>query len=218
MVDLVSPSGRLVGIDASEVMVCEARRRAVALAAPVTFEVGNALKLPFPDGAFDICRAATLLMHVADAGRVLTEMVRVVRKGGLVAVFDFDWDTMIIDHPDKQTTRTIVLSYSDSLRNGWIGRQLPRLFQERCLEVRSIDPVQVSLNFTMCDLTLGGHLAALQENGMLSAATIQQWWENLQRRRAGDPAGQHCGLHHCWRQELRFVFLNGRFTANDLQP
>ena len=36
---------------------------------------------------------------------------------------------MIIDHPDKETTRTIVLTYSDSIRNGWIGRQLPRLFK-----------------------------------------------------------------------------------------
>ena len=94
--------------------------------------------LPFPDGTFDVCCAARLLEHLSDAERALTEMVRVSRLGGRIVVFDFDWDTLIIDHPDKETTRTIVLSYSDSIRNGWIGRQLPRLFKEQHLEMLSI--------------------------------------------------------------------------------
>ena len=70
---------------------------------------------------FDVCRAARLLEHLPDAGQALAEMARVTRRGGQVVVFDLDWDTLIIDHPDKETTRTIVLSYSDSIRNGWIG-------------------------------------------------------------------------------------------------
>jgi hypothetical protein len=86
----------------------------------------------------------------------------------------------MIDHPDKKTTRTIVLSYSDSLRNGWIGRQLPRLFKEQHLEVLSIDPVQVFPHYALAELFLGGHLTALQTNGTLSAARAQQWWEYLQ--------------------------------------
>ena len=60
-------------------------------------------------------------------------MVRVTRPGGRIVVFDFDWDTLIIDHPDKETTRTVVLTYSDSIQNGWIGRQLPRLFDSLVL-------------------------------------------------------------------------------------
>ena len=45
-------------------------------------------------------------------------MARVTRQGGRVVVFDLDWDTLIIDHPDREATRTIVLSDSDSIRNG----------------------------------------------------------------------------------------------------
>ena len=53
MVELVGPAGRLVGLDASEVMIAEAttipilsnllveRRRAKALCVPITFEVGE---------------------------------------------------------------------------------------------------------------------------------------------------------------------------------
>ncbi|HEY8283078.1 MAG TPA: methyltransferase domain-containing protein [Chloroflexota bacterium] len=180
MGELVGPAGRLVGLDASEVMIAEARRRAKEVHAPITFEVGEARALPFPDGTFDVCRAERLLEHLPDAERALAEMVRVTRPGGRILAFDFDWDTLIIDHPDKETTRTIVRSYSDSIRNGWIGRQLPRLFKEQHLEILSLDPVQVFVHYAMAELFLGSHLTVLQTSGTLSASRARQWWEYLQ--------------------------------------
>ena len=181
MAKLVGPTGRLVAVDASEVMIAEARKRAKELNLDVTLEVCDVQALPFPDGTFDVCRAARLLEHLPDAGRALAEMARVTRPGGRVVVFDFDWDTLIIDHPDKDTTRTIVRSYSDSILNGWIGRQLPRLFKEQHLEVLSIDPVQVFVHYSLVELFLGSHLTLLQTNGTLSADEAQQWWQSLQR-------------------------------------
>jgi ubiquinone/menaquinone biosynthesis C-methylase UbiE len=181
LVDIVGPAGRLAGLDASEAMIAEARRRAAERQVPVTFEVGEVQALPFPDAAFDVCRAARLLEHLPDAGRALSEMARVTRNGGRVVVFDFDWDTLIIDHPDKETTRTIVLSYSDSIRNGWIGRQLPRLFKEQGLEVLSVNPVQVFVHYALAELFLGSHLAQLQAGGTLSPARARRWWEYLRR-------------------------------------
>jgi ubiquinone/menaquinone biosynthesis C-methylase UbiE len=116
-----------------------------------------------------VCRASRLLEHLPDAGQALSEMVRVTRKGGRVVVFDFDWDTLIIDHPDRETTRTVVLSYSDSIRNGWIGRQLPRLFKEQGFEALSIDPVQVFVHYALAELFLGSH-----------PDQARRWWEYLQ--------------------------------------
>jgi ubiquinone/menaquinone biosynthesis C-methylase UbiE len=148
---------------------------------PITFEVGDATALPFPDGTFDVCRAARVLEHLADAPRALSEMVRVTRPDGRVVAFDFDWDTLIIDHPDKQKTRTVVLTYADSIRNGWIGRQLPRLFREQRLHLLSIDPVQVFVHYALAELFLGSHLVALQTDGTLRPDQARQWWEYLQR-------------------------------------
>lgn len=98
---LVGPAGRLVGLDASGVMIAEARRRAADLGVCVTFDVGDAQALPFPDNTFDLCRAARLLEHLPDATRSLMEMVRVTRHGGRIAVFDFDWDTLINRPPGQ---------------------------------------------------------------------------------------------------------------------
>lgn len=180
MVNQVGASGRLVGLDTSEVMIAEARRRAEPFKAPISFELGSVHALPFPDGAFDVCRAERLLEHLPDAAGALAEMARVTRKGGRVAVYDFDWDTLIIDHPDKETTRTIVRSYSNSITNGWIGRQLPRLFKEHHLKVLSFDPIQVFVHYSLTELFLGSHLALLQTNGTLSPDAARTWWEYLQ--------------------------------------
>ena len=181
LVTEVGSAGRLVGLDASEVMIAEARRRAEEIGVPITFEVGEVQALPFPDASFDACRAARLLEHLPDAGQALAEMARVTRPGGQILVFDFDWDTLIIDHPDKETTRTIVLSYSDAIRNGWVGRQLPRLFKEQHLTVDSIDPMQVFVHYAMAELFLGSHLTALQTTGMLAGDRAREWWEYLQQ-------------------------------------
>ena len=178
---LVGPTGRLVGLDASEVMIAEARRRASALGLPIVFEQGDVEALPFEGDSFDACRAARLLEHLPNAERALAEMVRVVRHHGRIVVFDFDWDTLVIDHPDKQTTRMIVLSYADSIRNGWIGRQLPRLFKEQHLGVRSFDPVQVFVHDSLAELFLGSHLTRLQTNGILSPDSARRWWDYLRQ-------------------------------------
>jgi len=178
---IVGPSGRLVGVDSSEVMIAEARRRAAELGVAVTFERGDVQALSFRDGTFDVCRALRLLEHVSDPARALAEMARVTRPGGRVVVFDFDWDTFVIDHPDKATTRTIVLSYSDAITNGWIGRQIPRLLKEQRLNVLSVDPVQIFVHYALLELFLGSHLARLQTDGTLSAETARRWWEDVQR-------------------------------------
>jgi SAM-dependent methyltransferase len=137
--------------------------------------------LPFPEGTFDVCRAARLLEHLPGTTQALAEMARVARPGGRIVVFDIDWDTLIFDHPDKETTRMFVLSHAGTIRNGWIGRQLPRLFKEQHVAVRSIDPVQVYVHYALAELAFGGHLALLQTNGTLSAARAQQWWAYLQQ-------------------------------------
>lgn len=180
LADIVAPGGRLVGLDASEIMLAEARRRAEARGAAARFAQGDVEALPFGDGTFDACRAARLLVHLADPARAIAEMARVVRPGGRVVVYDFDWGSFIIDHPDKSTTQTFVSTYSDSLRNGWIGRQLPRLFKQQGLEVTAFVPLQVFVHYALAELAFGSHLALLQTNGTLSGAQAQTWWRYLQ--------------------------------------
>ena len=47
---------------------------------------GDALDLPFADGAFDCVIASEILEHVPEDGRAIAELVRVLKPGGTLAV------------------------------------------------------------------------------------------------------------------------------------
>lgn len=66
-----------------EAMTVEGEAPAGALGAAV---VGDALALPFADGAFDRVIAAEVLEHIGDDAGALSELVRVLRPGGTMAV------------------------------------------------------------------------------------------------------------------------------------
>ncbi len=176
----VGPTGRVVGVDFSEAMIVDARSRAAASESAVTFEVGDVQNLPFADETFDACRAERTLMHVPDSVRAVSEMVRVTRHGGRIAVFDFDWDTHIIDSAYSDTTRKITRSFSDAMKNGRIGRQLPRLFKRNGLVDVTVSPHTMFVPYGFLELLLGGHLASAQLAGILSPGEVSDWWTDLQ--------------------------------------
>ncbi len=81
---------RVTGIDLTPeyVQVAEALTRMVGLAGQVDFRAGSATALPFADASFD---AATLLhvgMNIADKPALFAGVARVLRPGGLFAIYD----------------------------------------------------------------------------------------------------------------------------------
>jgi demethylmenaquinone methyltransferase / 2-methoxy-6-polyprenyl-1,4-benzoquinol methylase len=90
----VSPGGEVVGSDFSEAMLALARGKAARAApAPVRFEWGDALALPYGDGAFDAATVGFGARNFSDLARGLAEMVRVVRPGGRVVVLEITTPT-----------------------------------------------------------------------------------------------------------------------------
>src|SRR3546814_4047995 len=81
---------RVTGVDITPefVAVAPGLTRLVGLADRVDHHVGSALGLPFQDGSFD---GATLLhvgMNIPDKKRLCTEAQRVLRRGGVFAIYD----------------------------------------------------------------------------------------------------------------------------------
>lgn len=133
----VAPGGRVVGIDASSAMIALARELADSskLGECIEFRSEDCRKLSFADATFDLSFAATTLAHVPDAARALAEMFRVTRPGGRVAVFDFDSDSTLIAHPDRELTRRIVRAFADyGAVDGWLARSLPGHFRDLGLQ------------------------------------------------------------------------------------
>lgn len=82
----------VVGVDRMDAMVAAAARRASTskLASRVSFVCGDALALPFPDGAFDVVLSECMTTLI-DTERALSEFIRVTRRGGVVGDADMTW-------------------------------------------------------------------------------------------------------------------------------
>ncbi|MFO1150043.1 MAG: methyltransferase domain-containing protein [Alsobacter sp.] len=75
-------------LDPSEGQIAFALKREAA--SPARFRQGDAMDLPFDDGAFDAAVMALVLFFVPDPRKGLAELVRVVRPGGLVCAYMWD--------------------------------------------------------------------------------------------------------------------------------
>jgi demethylmenaquinone methyltransferase/2-methoxy-6-polyprenyl-1,4-benzoquinol methylase len=80
--------GRVVGLDFSAPMLELAAGKSAAAGAAVEWIQGNALELPFADATFDAATVGFGVRNVADLPRAISEMVRVVRPGGRVAILE----------------------------------------------------------------------------------------------------------------------------------
>jgi SAM-dependent methyltransferase len=90
---MASRVGSVRGVDLTPAMVAEAERRAHEEGIDnVSFALGDATALDFPDTSFDGAITRLSLHHIPVAGRVVAEMARVVRPGGCVAVSDLAAD------------------------------------------------------------------------------------------------------------------------------
>ncbi len=85
----VGPDGDVVGTDFCAPMLAPAPGKARRAGLDVTFEVADALALPYADGSFDIASIAFGIRNVDSPAQCLREMARVVKPGGRVLVLEF---------------------------------------------------------------------------------------------------------------------------------
>ena len=78
----------VIAIDPSDDQLAYARTRPGAKMAG--FQVGDAQKIPFDDGSFDVAIMALVLSFLPDPAKAVAEMARVVRPGGWVATYMWD--------------------------------------------------------------------------------------------------------------------------------
>ncbi len=183
LANLVGPGGLAVGVDTSEFMITEAKRRTLGSGLPIEFYTASVDVLPFLEGTFDGCRADRLLQHLDDPRRTLREMVRVIRPGGRIVVSEPDWETLLVD-ADRAVTRKILNARSDRYRSGWIGRQLAGLFLSCGVsDVVTMPPVTfVVTTYESANEIFGLRGAADHacDTGVVSAAEAGDWLRHLE--------------------------------------
>lgn len=180
---LVGPGGRAVGVDASETMIAEARRRAQGSGLQVEFEVADAQHLPFPDDTFDACRTERMLAHVPDPRAVLAEMARVTRPGGRVCALDIDLDSTGMDDP---VARALLESIVRQVRSPHIGRELVRLFEDVGMVDVAVRRQDYTFDLEMVRPLISSQVARLEEAGVVGGEATRRWWVAVEEAQRAD--------------------------------
>jgi ubiquinone/menaquinone biosynthesis C-methylase UbiE len=77
---------RVTGVDISDAMIESAQRRATACGASIELRRASAESLPFGSSTFDTVLAVTVLCFIKDPLRVVCEISRVLRPGGVFVI------------------------------------------------------------------------------------------------------------------------------------
>jgi arsenite methyltransferase len=129
MAEAVGPTGRVCGIDISESMLALARARR-ADQPNVEFQPGDATRLPFDQGAFDVAVSTQVYEHVADVDAALVELFRVLRAGGRAAVLDTDCASIVWHAADAALMERVLAAWDKHAVDPHLPRTLaPRLRQ-----------------------------------------------------------------------------------------
>jgi ubiquinone/menaquinone biosynthesis C-methylase UbiE len=183
-------AGTVTGIDQSPEFIAAAERLAAddGVGDRVEFVVGDAHELDLPAARFDAAVAHTLVSHVRDPLAVLAEAARVIRPGGVVAVFDGDYASLTFGCSDPQLGQTIEGAIQSMIMSSpRVMREVPRLLPKAGLHLIAtqahVYAEAGSSSFLLNLAETYGPLAA--SNGLAPAAHVDAWLDD-QRRSAED--------------------------------
>ena len=124
--DLIEQVGaaRAIGLETAPIMVDRAREIHADVPG-LSFAVGDAKVTGLENGTVDLVVLHTLLCHVPGAENVISEACRILKPGGIVAVFDGDYDTASVavsaDDPLQPVVEYLI---SVQVHDRWITRRL----------------------------------------------------------------------------------------------
>ena len=177
-------AGTVLGIDLSDHLV----RAATGLAAGegigdrVRFKVGDSHSLDLPAASFDAVVAHTLFSHLDDPAKVLAEMRRVLRPGGVIGVFDGDYASLTFELGEEDRSRLMDEAIIASLvTNPRILRQMPRLLKQAGFAVAAVIPSVIAEvgAAEYWKAAVESYAAITPSAGLLTVAAAAAWRDEL---------------------------------------
>jgi ubiquinone/menaquinone biosynthesis C-methylase UbiE len=177
-------AGTVTGIDLSDHLVAAATHLAAseALGDRVRFRTGDSHALDLPAASFDAVVAHTLFSHLNDPARVLAEMRRVLRPGGVIGIFDGDYASLTFELSDEERSRRMDEAIIASLvTNPRILRRLPRLLRQTGFTVAAIMPTIIveAGAAEYWKAAINAYTGLVPSAGLVSKAAMEEWRDEL---------------------------------------
>jgi ubiquinone/menaquinone biosynthesis C-methylase UbiE len=151
--------GQVVGLDPSPVFL-ERARQLTGSSSKLIFTPGDCRAMPFPDRSFDAVFFHTVLSHVPEPERALSEALRVLKPEGHVSVFDGDYISMTIAGGPNDPLQACCDAIREVLvHDPWFGRRLPLLMASTGFEIVRWK------TYTHSDLKGGAYFISLVDRG-----------------------------------------------------
>jgi ubiquinone/menaquinone biosynthesis C-methylase UbiE len=124
----------------------------------VSFQEGDALKLPFEVPSFDAAVASQVYEFVEDVPRALKELHRVLVPGGTAVIVDTDWSSLVWEARDRKRAERIIAAWEDHLADPHLPRRMAPALREARFEVAEVRPYTM---FSLAHDTFTAGLTAL---------------------------------------------------------
>lgn len=177
-------AGRVVGIDPSPVFLATARKLAADYN-NLSFVEGDGRSLPFDGERFDAVFFHTTLSHVPRSEDALEEAYRVLRPGGVLAVFEGNYTTTTLANGDFDPLQACADAAMAALvHDRWLIQRLPALVRDAgftIIKQRSLGIVETSEPDYM--LTIADRGANVLAASDRIGAELAQALKNEARRR-----------------------------------
>ncbi len=204
----------MTGIDREAQWVDEARKRSAALGnRAVTFVQGDAERLPFGEGSFDMVTCQTVLIHLKNPRVALAEMIRVLRPGGLLVLAEpnntlVNFSNVALKKPVRATLDLIEFQMvcergkmnlgegfdsAGSLVAGWLAQ----------LKVERIESYLSDKTIMLFPPYSSAHEKALiGESRDMSSRNFWRWDEKDSFRFFAAGGGEEAAFERCWTNAL----------------
>jgi SAM-dependent methyltransferase len=118
LAELVNP-GQVTGIDLAESQIALAKEHAAAHhIANVDFQPSSIYDLTFDDDTFDVVFAHAVFEHLADPGKAMRELHRVLKPNGVLGLCSPDWGGFIVASGNPALDAAITFYKQLQIHNG----------------------------------------------------------------------------------------------------
>lgn len=175
-------AGRVTAVEPSPGLLDAARRLAKQEGVDhlIEFGLGDGHTLDIADAQFETVIAHTVVSHVQDPVALIKEVARVVKPGGMVAIFDGDYASWTHGCSDPELGKAMEAGIIAAIvGNPRVMRDMPRLLRQAGLElVEAMPHVYAEVgtgNFFLGAAEAYGPL--VPQTGLVPEAQVQTWIE-----------------------------------------
>lgn len=117
LAEKVKPTGRIVGLDSDTDFIRYASENiADQYEEIIEFLEGDFRSVPFEDDSFDLVLFGNCFAYVTDHQKVLEEQKRVTRKGGRIAIKDFEGSVLVVHPIEPLLTLKVITAAAQALK------------------------------------------------------------------------------------------------------